>query len=172
MSKNNHNSPVYIVSGAVYFFLWYMLMNGLLVPDQAPIGVRIAVPLLAYGGVLLNLLFCWIWSRLFNKTNKNKTDDDDEQGSIEETVASPSIEAVEDVELADKRSQEESSSRDACQMDEAKRKAEAKRAEAKAKEKAEKKINRMLKEIESYNESGKFDTLPTTRSTRLEKRDV
>ena len=57
-------------------------------------------------------------------------------------------------------------------MEEAKAKAEAKRAEAKAKEKAEKKINRMLKEIESYNESGKFDTLPTTRSTRLEKRDV
>ena len=75
-------------------------------------------------------------------------------------------------ELASERSQRESSSRDACRMEEAEAKAEAKRAEAKAREKAEKKINRMRKEIESFNEPGKSDTLPTARRTRLGKRNV
>merc|ERR1712078_787120 len=67
-AKSNHHSPVYLVSLIVFVLLWSMLMND--TPyHPLPVGFNIAVPLLAFGGVLLNLLFCWVWSSIFKDTD-------------------------------------------------------------------------------------------------------
>ena len=69
-AKSDHNSPVYLVSFVVFAVLFSLLNNGDYyvygIKSAVPIGIRIAVPILAYGGVLLNLLFYWIWSRVFS----------------------------------------------------------------------------------------------------------
>lgn len=78
-AKRNHNAPVYLVSLVVFVLLWSMLMNG----DQSldlyhplPVGFYIAVPLLACGGPVLNLLFCWAWGIFGDTDNKNNEHDD------------------------------------------------------------------------------------------------
>ena len=84
-AKRNHNAPVYLVSLVVFVLLWSMLMNG----DQSldlyhplPVGFYIAVPLLACGGPVLNLLFCWAWSGIFGDTD----DKNNEHGDCGETA--------------------------------------------------------------------------------------
>ncbi|OEU06581.1 hypothetical protein FRACYDRAFT_254279 [Fragilariopsis cylindrus CCMP1102] len=74
-TKSKHYSPIYLVSGIIFFILWSFLMNadiGLYYP--LPIGFRIATPLLVIGGVPLNLLFCYLWKRLFTTEEEEEED--------------------------------------------------------------------------------------------------
>jgi glucan biosynthesis protein C len=66
-TKSKHYSPIYLVSGIIFFILWSFMMNASIgFYNPVPIGYFIATPLLIIGGVPLNLLFCYLWKRLFS----------------------------------------------------------------------------------------------------------
>jgi hypothetical protein len=74
-TKSKHYSPIYLVSEIVFFILWSFMMNtsvGLYNP--VPIGYFIATPLLIIGGVPLNLLFCYLWKRVFSTEEEEAED--------------------------------------------------------------------------------------------------
>mmetsp|Transcript_14752 Transcript_14752/g.37110 ORF Transcript_14752/g.37110 Transcript_14752/m.37110 type:complete len:571 (-) Transcript_14752:83-1795(-) len=61
--RKPHRAPVYLASSVPFFYLWSTIFNMLL--GYTTIAYCIATPLVAYGGVLLNLAFYWIWARAF-----------------------------------------------------------------------------------------------------------
>ena len=90
-TKSKHYSPVYLVSGIIFFILWSFLMNadvGLYNP--LPIGYRIATPLLIIGGVPLKLLFCYLWKCLFS-TEEEGEEDNSHDGTTTQVVAPLSV---------------------------------------------------------------------------------
>ncbi|OEU12884.1 putative integral membrane acyltransferase [Fragilariopsis cylindrus CCMP1102] len=91
-TKSKHYSPIYLVSGIIFFILWSFLMNadiGLYYP--LPIGYRIATPLLVIGGVPLNLLFCYLWKRLFTAEGEGEGEDSSHDETTTQVVAPLSV---------------------------------------------------------------------------------
>jgi hypothetical protein len=76
--KSKHYSPIYLVSGIVFFILWSFMMNSSIgLYNPIPIGYRIATPLLIIGGVPLNLLFCYLWKRVFSTEEEEEEEEED-----------------------------------------------------------------------------------------------
>ena len=90
-ATDDHRSvPVYLVSGVTCVLIWSFLLNSWAGNyDPLPIGYHIATPLLGtVGGVMLNLIFYFIWDRAFNvEQEKNNNSEDETQEVVATTTA-------------------------------------------------------------------------------------
>lgn len=81
-----HHSPVYLVSLMVFGYIWDTMFNYYTTygadPLSAPLGTQIATPIVVLAGAPLNLLFCWVWTKIFSAEKKKNDDDDVEEEDI------------------------------------------------------------------------------------------
>lgn len=72
--KDHHKTPAFIVSMLMFWTIWTLLFNFvLLMPSGGDMkGYYIAIPILAFGGFLVNLAFTWIWNYSQNRGMSNE----------------------------------------------------------------------------------------------------
>ena len=74
-----HYAPVYLVSLMVFGYIWDTMFNYYLAGRIAPFGTQIATPVVVLAGAPLNLLFCWVWTKIFPSEKKNDDDVEEEE---------------------------------------------------------------------------------------------
>jgi len=74
-----HHAPVYLVSLMVFGYIWDTIFNFYLANRTVPFGTQIATPVVVLAGAPLNLLFCWVWAKVFPAEKKNGDDIEEEE---------------------------------------------------------------------------------------------
>ena len=66
-----HYAPVYLVSLMVFGYIWDTMFNYFLAYQYTttPFATQIATPVVVLAGAPLNLLFCWVWTKIFPSEN-------------------------------------------------------------------------------------------------------
>jgi len=77
--RNHRRPPVYLLCTVMFWVLWclrynYQYLNVIGMGESNYPGYQIAYPTLVIGGVLLNVVFCWVWTKVFPLADHRNTE--------------------------------------------------------------------------------------------------